>query len=522
MPKFKELEEGKQIVVDFGHLNPKQQQFIDSTTRYTCYGGARGGGKSHVVRIKAGALALACDGIRILMVRCHYPELEENIINPMCSWLPKELYAYNGTNHSMTFRNGSYIKFGHYDNDAAESEYQGQQYDVIFIDEATQLTERAFNYLDSICRGVPSFPSDFKGNTKWSKTFKKRIYVTCNPGGVGHRWVFRLFVEPSLAKEHPEKYKAKYLPDENPDDYTYIPATVLDNADLMQSDPHYMDVLKKLPEDIRAGHLYGDWTALGGAYFSEFDPRWHCCPRWSLPKWWTRYRSLDYGLDMLSVKWVAVDTDGRMWVYRELDRPKLIAVDAAHAVIDNTPPDENIVITYVPPDLYSTLKDSGKSTAEIFMGEGLNIFKASNNRIQGHMLLKNLLRPVPVRDPDVLNHFPKMKEIQKEGKTPKLPMVVFFDDLEQITSDLRDIQHDEKEPNDCAKEPHELTHSVDSMRYMAIMRQFVPEKPMANVTFIDTSDLSQIYGSAREETEYEDYMTGGDIATTRNYIWQEM
>lgn len=76
----------------------------------------------------------------------------------MIRWLPQEIYSYNGTSHLMTFDNGSEIKFGHYDGDNSESEYQGVQYDVIFIDEATQLSERAFRYLQGCIRGVNNFP----------------------------------------------------------------------------------------------------------------------------------------------------------------------------------------------------------------------------------------------------------------------------------------------------------------------------------------------------------------------------
>lgn len=122
MPKRKASEEGKQVTLDFGTVNPKQQQFLDSRTFYTCYGGARGGGKSHVVRLKGVGMALRYPGIRILMVRCHYNELKENLINPIVRWLPGQIFSYNGADHLLTFTNGSTIKFGHWDGDNAEKE----------------------------------------------------------------------------------------------------------------------------------------------------------------------------------------------------------------------------------------------------------------------------------------------------------------------------------------------------------------------------------------------------------------
>lgn len=157
----------KQKVLDFGTASEPQAKFLASKTFYTCYGGARGGGKTHIARIKAVGLCINYPGIRILMIRCHYPELEENLVGPILKWVPQEMYSYNGQLHLMRFANGSEIKFGHYDGDAAENEYQGAQYDCIFIDEATQLSERAFQYLGTCVRGVNDFP--------------KRMYLTCNP-----------------------------------------------------------------------------------------------------------------------------------------------------------------------------------------------------------------------------------------------------------------------------------------------------------------------------------------------------
>ncbi len=129
--------------------------------------GAKGGGKSHIVRIKAIGGALFNPGINILMMRKTYNELEENLIRPILRELSPELYSYNGSSHLMTFQNGSSIKFGHWQGDESEHEYNGLQYDWIFIDEATQFTERSFNFLGGCLRGTSPYP--------------KRMYLTCNP-----------------------------------------------------------------------------------------------------------------------------------------------------------------------------------------------------------------------------------------------------------------------------------------------------------------------------------------------------
>ena len=157
-----------QTTVDFGELNPKQKQFCQSRSRYTNFGGARGGGKSHVVRVKGFGGALTYPGIRILMVRRQYPELEQTLIIPMRSMIPAELATYNGTMRMFTFYNGSIIKFGHY-GAGDDLEYQGQEWDWIFMDEATQFTESQFRTLGACLRGATKIP--------------RRMYLTCNPGG---------------------------------------------------------------------------------------------------------------------------------------------------------------------------------------------------------------------------------------------------------------------------------------------------------------------------------------------------
>ena len=166
--------------------------------------------------------------------------------------VPPELASYNGTSHLMTFENGSIIKFGHWAGDESENEYNGLEYDWIFIDEATQFSERAFNFLGGCLRGVNDFP--------------KRMYLTCNPGGVGHNWVKRLFIDRDYRTypDDPER-------DEHPGDYSFIFATVEDNTHLLESSPTYLKNLANMPEDLRTAYRYGDWNILGGNYFKPTD-----------------------------------------------------------------------------------------------------------------------------------------------------------------------------------------------------------------------------------------------------------
>ena len=276
---------------DIGKPNPRQIEFFKARARFIAYGGARGGGKSWAVRKKAAGLALSYPGAGILIVRRTFPELRENHILPMTADLAG-VARYRDADKSFTFPGGSRIVFGYCSSESDVLQYQGQEYDVIFMDEATQFTEFQFTTLTACLRGANDFP--------------KRFYLTCNPGGVGHAWVKRLFID------------RRYKKAEHPEDYVFIAANVYDNHALMAHDPDYVRMLENLPEEQRRAWLLGQWDIFEGQYFAEFDRNVHVCRPHGIPAHWRRYVTLDYGMDMLAALWVAVDEQGRAVVYREL------------------------------------------------------------------------------------------------------------------------------------------------------------------------------------------------------------
>ena len=141
---------------------------------------------------------------------------------------------------------------------------------------------------------------------------------------------------------------------------------------------------------------------------------------------------------MFACLWIAVDYDGRAYVYREVQQSGLIVSEAAKLALDLTPPTEHIECTIAPPDMWNRQKDSGKSMAELFAENGLGLLRASNNRIQGWMALKEMLKP-----------------LKNEQDKPGL---LVTEDCTGLIANLPAIQHDEKNPSDCATEPHDITH----------------------------------------------------------------
>lgn len=431
--------------------NAKQLEFFRARERFVAYGGARGGGKSWAIRQKARLLALRWPGIRILILRRSFPELQENHILPLLSDL-RGIARYRASEKAFLFPNGSRIRFGYCDKERDVDQYQGQEYDVIFLDEATQFTEYQYITLTPCIRGANDFP--------------KRFYLTCNPGGVGHMWVKRLFVDRA------------FRGDEDPADYRFIPARATDNPVLAQRDPGYLKMLDNLPPGLREAWRDGSWDVFAGQYFPEFTRQTHVVSPFPIPAQWPRYRAFDYGLDMFACYWFAIDFDSRVWVYREFRQPGLIVSEAAKAMLRLTPPEEQIQYTIAPPDMWSTQKDTGRTMAEIFSSHGVGLVRGSNQRVQGWMVLKEYLK------------------CRADGR----PGLLITQDCPGIIRDLSAIQHDEKKVNDCAVTPHDITHGPDALRYFALYRALEAR--------VETQKepLDEDAGQ-----EYDDYMTGGDL-----------
>ena len=343
-----------------GVPNPKQEAFFLANARHIAYGGARGGGKSWAMRSKFVLLGLRFPGVRLLLLRRTLRELYENHVLPLMKEL-SPLIGYQSTQRAFLFPNGSRIKLGYCDREADVFQYQGQEYDVIGLEEATHFTEPQMQFLTTCNRSVRS-------------DFSPRMYYTCNPGGVGHAWVKRLFID------------REYRNSERPGDYVFIPAKVTDNPVLLENDPQYLDTLRNLPEHLKKAYLDGNWDVLEGQYFSEFDRSIHVVEPTELPKEWKRFRAMDWGYnDPCCVLWFAVAPEGRLFVYRELYLRKTLSSEIAKRV-KALSAGERIAYTVASPDAWQQrgLKGAeGTCIAEVFSKNGVPLLPADNARIPG-------------------------------------------------------------------------------------------------------------------------------------------
>ncbi len=440
--------------------NKKQIAFFESTAKYTAYGGARGGGKSWAMRMKLIMLALNYSGIQILLLRRTLPELRENHLLPLLGLL-KDVARYSASEKEFRFPNGSRIKLGYCDTESDVLQFQGQAYEVIGMEEATHFTEFQFHSLTECNRASGSM----------KERFTPRMYFTCNPGGVGHTWVKRRFIDRDFREN------------ENPDDYVFIKSLVFDNRYLMENNPEYVDALMNLPEVRRKAMLYGDWDSFEGAFFPEFDRRRHVVNGDGTPDG-ILFRALDYGLDMTCCLWCAAK-DGRVTVYRELYESNLLLSEAADKILKRSPKQEQIRYTVCSPDLFNRRQESGKSGFEIMSARGLkSMIRADNRRIDGWRVVREYL-----------------KSGDSYGGEPRLTI---YSDCKNLVRCLPMLMFDSRTREDAADTPHEITHAPEALRYALMSRQPkpVPKKQQPLTSSAYTFDIPL----RSEEGNYDDFL----------------
>ncbi len=437
-----------ETVMTMAQPNERQREFLECEKKYIAFGGARGGGKSWAVRQKARLLALRYPGIRMLLLRRTYQELENNHLR----FLRQELHGaaeYRATARQFLFHNGSTLDFGYCACDGDLDRYQGAEYDVIFIDEATQLREEWLRQFAACLRGVNDFP--------------KRIYYTCNPGGPGHGYIKRLFID------------RRYVGGEKAEDYVFIPARVTDNVALLRAQPDYLEQLRALPDKLRAAWLEGRWDVFEGQFFPEFtdapehyaDRRWtHVIEPFDIPRSWRVYRSYDFGYAKpFSCAWWAVDYDGVIYRILELygctDTPdegvrwtperqfaKIREIEDTHPWLKGRD-----IQGVADPAIWDTSR--GESIYETALRYRIYFTKGDNRRIPGWMQM----------------HY--RMGFDDEG----YPMMYVFRTCRAFLRTVPALLYSGSEVEDL--DTHQEDHAADECRYFCMSRPIAPRREQA-------------------------------------------
>ena len=468
-----------EVTIRIPEPNDKQKLFLADTHRYVGYGGARGGGKSWCVRTKAKILAAKYPGIKICIVRKTYPELTANHIKPLTKEIQKEMARYNDSKKEFRFVNGSEIIFRYLDTDKDLDRFQGTEFDILFLDEATQFSEDQYKILIACVRGVNDFP--------------KRVYITCNPGGVGHQWVKRLFID------------RIYNTGEEPEEYSFIQAGVRDNKALMEMQPDYIKQLEALPPKIREAWLNGSWDVYMGQFFEDFynfpdhyadRVGTHVIDPFEIPDGWKIYRSFDWGYNKpFSCGWWAVDYDGVAYRILELygctgtpnegvkwTPPKVFAeihrIETEHRWLAGKK-----IIGIADPAIWDA--ETGESIADVAAKHQVFFTPGDNKRIPGWMQVHYRLA------------------FDDNG----FPMMYVFSNCKAFIRTIPLLQYDEHKPEDLDTDGED--HVADEVRYFCMSRPIKPriasqpdeyaQSPMAMFLDIPKEDIKTVSRRPRME-----------------------
>ena len=427
-----------------------QTEFLSASEREVLYGGAAGGGKSY--GLLADPMRYFSNGNFVgLILRRTNDELRELI------WKSQELYpkAYPGARwqekkSQWVFPSGAKLWMTYLEREEDVLRYQGQAFSYIAFDELTQhATPFAWNYMRSRLRTTdPELPIFLR--------------ATSNPGGPGHSWVKRMFIDPSPANAafpatdidtgNVLQYPEGHAKQGKPLFYRkFIPATLRDNPYLYKEGDYEANLLS-LPEMQRRQLLEGDWAVADGAAFPEFRQSHHVVEPFEIPHDWRRFRSCDYGYSSYSaVHWFAIDPSYEtLIVYRELYVSKHTGRDLAKAILP-LERGEDIQYGILDSSCWHQRGQIGPSIAEEMISEGCR-WRPSDRSAGARVAGRN-----------------RFHEVLKYDEETKMPGIVFFDTCRQIIADLPVIPSDPKGGDDIDVR-YRSDHTYDSIRYGIMSR----------------------------------------------------
>jgi len=382
-------------------------------------GGARGPGKSHGIMAQIGLDdCQRVDGLKVLFLRKVQKAAKESFEDLILTVFHNIPYKYSSSDHRLIFENGSRIIIGGYKDDKELDGYLGIEYDAIAVEEATLITEEK---LDKIL-----------GSMRTAKdNWRPRMYLSSNPGGVGHQWFRRRLVIP--AREH------------NETNTRFIFSTYKDNAFL---NPEYREYLENLKGDLGRAWRDGDWDVFEGQAFPLWSYDDHVLEYKELPDipdHWVKWRAIDWGFAApFCCLWFTRDPDTRrIYVYREAYQTNLTTPQQARMILDMTPETEKMSFTFADPSMWARKTDSATitSTADEYARAGIVLTKADNDRLGGKRKVDQLLANLA------------------DGK----PGIQIRATCENLIRTFPVLTYDEHQPEDI--DTDEEDHAYDALRY---------------------------------------------------------
>ena len=454
------------------NLHARQGEAFNTEATENLYGGAAGGGKSHLMRVAATIWAANIPGLQVYLFRRIRDDLVKNHMEGakgframLAGWV--ECGFVKIVEDEIRFWNGSKIYLCHCKDEKDIYKYQGAEIHVLLIDELTHFTEAMYRFLRNRVRMVGvKIPDEYKGKFP-------RILCGANPGNVGHQWVKTTFVD-----------RGEYVIDKMPAPEggmlrQYIPARLEDNPSMAEDDPEYEARLEGLgSEALVKAMRWGDWDVVEGAFFDTLSRHKHMVKPFKIPSGWHKFRSADWGsAKPFSVGWWAVATDtiqtacgktiprGAIVRYREWygcvdGKPdtglKLTAEEVGKGIKERDD-GEALGLSVIDPAAFA--QDGGPSLASRIMSEGVHFSPADNKRVAQRGALGGW---------DMMRH-------RINGNGDGQPMLFVFETCRDWWRTVPVLQHDDKRPEDLDTNAED--HAADETRYACMSRPWLPPLP---------------------------------------------
>lgn len=305
---------------NFWKPNSKQEKFlaVPLSVKEAVYAGGAGSGKSDVLLVY-GVSHRWHENPRFKQVfmRRTFPELRNEILPRSREIYTKFGATLNRSEMVWTFPRpdqaggtglgnmGAMIFLGHCENEDDVHKYDSMEINLYTPDEMTSLTEYIYLYVGftRVRTSDPTIPAIIRG--------------AAMPGGIGHTWFKRRFVDPY-------KPGGRILEGKGGNKRIFVRATLADNPHL---DPNYGQSLEGLGEAEKKAKKYGDFDAYLGQVFDEFrdrkypdepDNALHCIAPFNIPDWWPKFIVGDWGFAAMAyIGYYAISPNKRLFLYRE-------------------------------------------------------------------------------------------------------------------------------------------------------------------------------------------------------------
>lgn len=421
-----------------------QELFHAATEDAVLYGGASGGGKSFAITAEGIRCCTRYAGLRVLLVRRTYDELEESIFPALRKFDYGRAAGghWNGTLRELSFSNGSIYRFRYLETLEDASRRQGGEYQLLLVDEMTLMAPGVVDILRferlRAADGLPVIG----------------MRATTNPGGASHGQVKEEFIE---ATDHGRKV----VTDDHGLTVRFIQAKATDNAHL---DAGHRARLDAIPDPARRAAMRdGDWDQWSGMIFKQY--RWdrHTLEPITLPASWKRYNGIDWGFAKpWAVLWGAADNDGRVWIYREIYETQVGEAEQARRILeaeqaaDGQEP-EHVAVRYADDSMWD-LEGDAKPKADVYAENGVHLTKAGKgpgSRVTGWQRIHSYLKEGPACPHHRANGW------------DTCPMIHFFRTCEKTIFELKNLPYARTgNPEDA--DTKAADHAMDALRYLLV------------------------------------------------------